>query len=77
MREGLAALGVGALALACCALSPIAIGAIGGAALVPFVGVGLGVTLALALIGAAVWRGHRRSCAAEPKAERIGGRPEA
>lgn len=70
MREGLAALGVGAFALGCCALAPIVVGVLGGVALAPLLGVGAGLALALAVVSVSLWRAHRSSCAVEPGAKR-------
>ncbi|MBS1885675.1 MAG: hypothetical protein JSU06_00640 [Actinobacteria bacterium] len=67
MREGLAALGIGALAIACCGLAPIVVAALGGAALAPLLGVLFAVLLAAALLGALAWHRHRRSCALPPE----------
>lgn len=69
MRESLAAVAIGAIAVACCGLLPIMIGAIGGATLAILLGGGAGIVLTLILLAAVIWRRHRRSCAVEPAGE--------
>ena len=70
MREVLAPLGVSGLAIACCALAPIVVGALAGAALEPLLGVVAGLLLAVAVGVALAGQRHRRSCAVMPKAKR-------
>jgi hypothetical protein len=71
MREVLAPLGIGALAIACCVLGPIVVGALAGVALAPLLGVAGAVILVVAVVGAALARQrYRRSCAVRPEARR-------
>jgi len=70
MREVPAALGIGAIAIACCALGPIVVGALAGAALAPLLGVVAALLLALVIGAALAWQRRRRSCAVRPEARR-------
>src|SRR5882757_8836669 len=70
MREVPAALGIGAIAIACCALGPIVVGALAGAALAPLLGVVAALLLALVIGAALTWQRRRRSCAVRPEARR-------
>jgi membrane protein implicated in regulation of membrane protease activity len=70
MRDVLAPLGIGALAIACCGLAPIVLGALAGVALAPLLGLAVALILAVALVAALTWQRHRRSCAVRPEARR-------
>lgn len=70
MRGVPAALGIGALAITCCALGPIVVGALAGAALAPLLGALAALLLAVAVSAALIWQRHRRSCARTPEGKR-------
>ena len=66
-RTGLAAIGLGALAIACCAGLPLLGALLSSVALGAVLGIGAGVLAAAVLIGAVVVRARarRRACAPE------------
>ncbi len=65
-RTGLAALGVGAFAVVCCAGLPLLAGVLGGVALGSVLGVGAGVVAVVIVIALVVVRVRRqRACAVD------------
>lgn len=65
MREALAAVGVGALAVTCCVLLPIIVVSLGSAALAPLIGAGA-AAVALVLLVAIVIVRRRQTCRVQP-----------
>lgn len=63
---GVAALGVGALAVACCAGLPLLAGFAGSLALGTVIGVGAGALSLIALVGFVVLRSRRRAACKAP-----------
>lgn len=61
-RGGLAALGIAAFAVVCCAALPLLAAIAGGAALGAVLGIGAGVVAAGLLVGLVVVRIRRRAC---------------
>jgi len=73
-RTGLAALGIGAFAVVCCAALPLVAGGLGGVALGSVLGVGAGalaVVVVIVLVAARVRR--QRACATAPVTTRRDG----
>ena len=71
---GLAALGIGALAVVCCAGLPLVAGVLGGVALGSVLGVGAGALAVVVVIVLVVARAHRqRACATARATTRRGG----
>ena len=63
LGRGLAAGGVVAFGVACCAAGPLLLGLVGGITAGGGLGVGAGVLLAVGVVAMAVWRlGRRRAC---------------
>ena len=63
-KMGLAALGIGAFAVVCCAGLPLVAGVLGGVALGSVLGVGAGALAVIVVIVLVVARAHRqRACA--------------
>jgi hypothetical protein len=67
-RTGLAALGVGVLAVVCCAAAPLLVGVLGGIALGSLLGVAAGVVAVIGLTALVVVRTRRRRACAAPTA---------
>lgn len=71
---GLAALGIGAFAVVCCAGLPLVAGVLGGVALGSVLGVGAGVLAVVVVIALVVLRARRqRACATARVTTRRGG----
>ena len=72
-RTGLAALGVGVLAVVCCAAAPLLVGVVGGVALGSLLGVAAGIIAVVGLTAMVVVRKRRRrACAASTPTVRPG-----
>jgi len=73
-KMGLAALGIGAFAVVCCAGLPLVAGVLGGVALGSVLGVGAGALAAVVVIVLVVARARRqRACATARATTRRGG----
>jgi hypothetical protein len=73
-KMGLAALGIGAFAVVCCAGLPLVAGVLGGVALGSVLGVGAGALAAIVVIVLVVARARRqRACATARATTRRGG----
>ena len=73
-RMGLAALGIGAFAVVCCAGLPLVAGVLGGVALGSVLGVGAGALAVIVVIVLVVARARRqRACATARATTRRGG----
>jgi len=73
-RTGLAALGIGAFAVVCCAGLPLVAGVLGGVALGSVLGVGAGALAVIVVIVLVVARARRqRACATARATTRRGG----
>jgi len=73
-KMGLAALGIGAFAVVCCAGLPLVAGVLGGVALGSVLGVGAGALAAVVVIALVVVRARRqRACATARATTRRGG----
>lgn len=73
-KMGLAALGIGAFAVVCCAGLPLVAGVLGGVALGSVLGVGAGALAVIAVIVLVVARARRqRACATARATARRGG----
>lgn len=72
-RTGLAALGIAAFAVLCCAGLPLVAGVLGGVALGSVLGVGAGVLVVIVVIVLVVVRARRqRACAVDVRTRRRG-----
>ena len=60
-QSGLAALGIAAVAIVCCAALPLLAALAGGVALGALLGVGAGVVAAVLLVGTVVARSRKRA----------------
>lgn len=74
-KTGLAALGVGAFAVACCAGAPLLVGVLGGVALGSVLGIAAGVVAVIGLTALVVVRTRRRRACAAPTSAVKSGRP--
>lgn len=75
-KMGLAALGIGAFAVVCCAGLPLVAGVLGGVALGSVLGVGAGALAVIVVIVLVVARARRqRACATARATTRRGGQP--
>lgn len=73
-RTGLAAMGIGAFAVVCCAGLPLVAGVLGGVVLGSVLGVGAGVLAVVVVIALVVVRARRqRACATVRVTTRRGG----
>ena len=73
-KMGLAALGIGAFAVVCCAGLPLVVGVLGGVALGSVLGVGAGALAVIVVIVLVVARARRqRACATARATTRRGG----
>lgn len=73
-KMGLAALGIGAFAVVCCAGLPLVAGVLGGVALGSVLGVGAGALVVIVVIVLVVARARRqRACATARATTRRGG----
>ncbi len=66
-KTGLAALGIGALAIACCLAGPLVLGALGGIAIGTVLGVTAGLLAAFLLIALVVLRSRRQRQSVSPR----------
>ncbi len=69
-KEGLAVLGIGALAIGCCAGLPLLVAFAGSVAVGTLLGVGAGILGAVALVAVVVLRNRARRRACEPRPPR-------
>lgn len=75
-KMGLAALGIGAFAVVCCAGLPLVAGVLGGVALGSVLGVGAGALAVIVVIVLVVARARRQlACATARATTRRGGQP--
>ena len=70
VRGGLAAAGLGVVAVLCCAALPLAAGLVGALTLGAAFGLGAGILGVAALVVLAVWARHRRRCAVTARSNR-------
>ena len=69
-RGALAAVGLGVVAVLCCAGLPLAVGLVGALTLDAAFGLGAGILGVAALVVLAVWARRRRSCAVTDSSHR-------
>ena len=70
VRGGLAAAGLGVVAVLCCATLPLAAGLVAALTLGAAFGLGAGILGVAALVVLAVWARHRRRCAVTERSNR-------